>query len=120
VAFGYFESLFTLRDPTHLRHELIRIKSLSLLLDQVGQPEQLYGVFVDATADIFERTFAAIQNGERNEAFLVNAFNEEYKSNAVLTYFRVGLGNLSYRFLHTDSKSAFDQRMDEAQSSQLP
>ncbi|OKP08643.1 Ubiquitin thioesterase otubain-like [Penicillium subrubescens] len=89
VAFGYFETLFALRDPTRLQHELIRIKSLSLLLGQVGQPEQLYGVFVDATADIFERTFAAIQNGERNEAFLVNAFNEEYNSNAVLTYFRL-------------------------------
>jgi ubiquitin thioesterase protein OTUB1 len=117
VAFGYFETLFARRDPTHLQRELARIKSLSSLLDQVGQPEHLYEFFVEATADIFDRTFAAIQNGEQDEAFLVNAFNEEYNSNAVLAYFRVGLGNLSSRFLHADRKSAFDQRMDEAQSS---
>ncbi|KAJ5414865.1 Ovarian tumor otubain [Penicillium cosmopolitanum] len=89
VAFGYFETLFARRDPTHLQRELARIKSLSLLLDQVGQPEHLYEFFVEATADIFDRTFAAIQNGEQDEAFLVNAFNEEYNSNAVLSYFRL-------------------------------
>ncbi|CAI7617563.1 unnamed protein product [Penicillium pancosmium] len=89
VAFGYFETLFARRDPTHLQRELARIKSLSLLLDQVGQPEHLYKFFVEATADIFDRTFAAIQNGEQDEAFLVNAFNEEYNSNAVLAYFRL-------------------------------
>ncbi|KAJ5655042.1 Ovarian tumorotubain [Penicillium lividum] len=92
VAFGYFETLFALRDPTRLQRELVRIKSLSLLLDQVGQPENLYASFVDATVGIFEQTLAAIQNGEQDETFLVNAFNEEYNSNAVLTHFRLLTG----------------------------
>lgn len=93
VAFGYFETLFALRDPLRLQRELTRIKSLSTLLDQVGQQEHLYEIFVDATEEIFAQTSAAIQNGEQDETFLVNAFNEEYSSNAIITHFRVSLPN---------------------------
>lgn len=93
VAFGYFETLFALRDPLRLQRELARIKSLSTLLDQVGQQEHLYEIFVDATEEIFAQTSAAIQNGEQDETFLVNAFNEEYNSNAIITHFRVSLPN---------------------------
>ena len=89
MAFGYFETLFSLRDPVRVRQELARIKSLNALLNQVGQQEELYEIFVDATEEIFEQTSAAIQSGEQDETFLVNAFNEEYNSNAVITHFRV-------------------------------
>lgn len=89
VAFGYFETLFALRDPLRLQRELARIKSLNSLLDQVGQQEHLYEIFVDATEDIFHQTSAAIQNGAQDETFLVDAFNEEYSSSAVITHFRV-------------------------------
>ncbi|KAJ5885158.1 Ovarian tumor otubain [Penicillium taxi] len=89
VAFGYFETLFTLRDYIRVQQELARIKSLSTLLDQVGQSEHLYEIFVDATEEIFAQTLAAIQNGEQDETFLVNAFNDEYSSNAVITHFRL-------------------------------
>lgn len=89
VAFGYFETLFALRDPLRVQRELARIKSLNTLLDQVGHQEHLYEIFVDATEELFAQTSAAIQNGDRDETFLVNAFNEEYSSNAVITHFRV-------------------------------
>lgn len=89
MAFGYFETLFALRDTLRVQQELDRIKSLNTLLDQVGQQEHLYEIFVDATIEIFEQISAAIQNGEQDEAFLVNAFNEEYNSNAIITHFRV-------------------------------
>lgn len=72
-----------------MQKELDRIKSLNALLDEVGQEEHLYEIFVDATIEIFERISAAIQNGEQDEAFLLNAFNEEYNSNAIITHFRV-------------------------------
>lgn len=58
-------------------------------MDQVGQEEHLYEIFVDATEDVFAQISAAIQNGTPDESFLVDAFNEEYSSNSVITHFRV-------------------------------
>lgn len=89
MAFGYFETLFNLRDFDRVGRELARIKSLNALLNQVGQQEELYEIFVDATVDIFEQLMRAIQNGNQDETFLVEAFNEEYSSTAVITHFRV-------------------------------
>lgn len=67
----------------------MRIKSLNTLLDQVGQQEHLYEIFVDATEEIFTQILEAIQNGVHDESFLVNAFNDEYNSSAIITHFRV-------------------------------
>lgn len=89
VAFGYFETIFNIRDPIRLQQELIRFKTLNSYLDQVGHQEHLYEIFSDAAEEIFAQTAQAIQNGDRDESFLVNAFNEEYSSNAVITHFRV-------------------------------
>ena len=94
MAFGYLETLFTLRDPLRLQRELARIKSLNSLLDQVGQQEHLYEIFVDATEEIFLQISAAIQSGEQDETFLVNAFNNEYNSNAIITHFRVSFQDM--------------------------
>lgn len=46
-------------------------------------------MFIDATEEIFAQTRQAIQNGDQDESFLVNAFNNEYQSNSVLMHFRV-------------------------------
>lgn len=66
-----------------------RIKSLNTLLDQVGLPEYIYEPFVDEAEDVFKKTIAAIQNGDQDETFLVNAFNEEFTSSGIITHFRV-------------------------------
>ncbi|KAE8374399.1 peptidase C65 Otubain-domain-containing protein [Aspergillus bertholletiae] len=71
VAFGYFENLFNLRDTLPVHRELLRIKSLNLLLDQVGHDEHLYEIFVDATEQIFSQILDAIQNGVRDDSFLL-------------------------------------------------
>lgn len=91
VAFGYFESLFNLRDTLQVHRELLRIKSLSSLLDQVGQQEHLYEIFVEATEQVFTQVSEAIQNGVHDESFLVEAFNIDYNSSAVITHFRVSI-----------------------------
>lgn len=72
-----------------VQNELVRIKSLSSLLDQVGHEEYLYEIFVDATEQVFTEVIQAIQDGVRDDSFLVNLFNVEYSSNAILTHFRV-------------------------------
>lgn len=89
VAFGYFENLFNLRDALRVHRELTRIKSLNLLLNQVGHEEHLYEIFVDATEIIFSQILDAIQSGVRDDLFLVDAFNNEYNSNGIITHFRL-------------------------------
>jgi ubiquitin thioesterase protein OTUB1 len=89
VAFGYFESLFNLHNLIHAQSELVRIKGLNSLLDQVGHQEHLYEIFVDATESVFEQVCEAIQAGVRDDSFLKDLFNEEFNSSAVITHFRV-------------------------------
>ncbi|KAK1144895.1 hypothetical protein N8T08_004908 [Aspergillus melleus] len=89
VAFGYFENLFNLRNTLQVQRELLRIKSLNVLLDQVGQQEHLYEIFVDETEQVFSQITEAIQNGIRDDSFLVDAFNSEYNSSAIITHFRL-------------------------------
>ncbi|KAJ5119905.1 hypothetical protein N7448_010574 [Penicillium atrosanguineum] len=55
----------------------------------VGLDPTLYEIFVDATEDAFAQTLAAIQNGEQDETYLVNAFNDEFNSNSIITHFRL-------------------------------
>ena len=89
VTFGYFETLYALRDPMRVQREMNRVESLNTLLVQVGLDPTLYEIFVDATEDAFAQTLAAIQNGEQDETYLVNAFNDEFNSNSIITHFRV-------------------------------
>ncbi|KAI9370733.1 peptidase C65 Otubain-domain-containing protein [Aspergillus egyptiacus] len=89
VAFGFFEILFNLRDAQRVQSELVRIKSLNTLLDQVGQEEYLYDGFVEATTEVFAKILAAIEQGVRDDSFLVDLFNDEYGSNAIITHFRL-------------------------------
>lgn len=90
MVFGYFENLLQLRDTSKVAKELDRIKSFNRLLDAVGQDETLYEIFVDATEDLFVQVSHAIENGNQDETFLLDAFNSEYNSNAIITHFRVG------------------------------
>ncbi|KAL4863772.1 hypothetical protein BDV12DRAFT_22034 [Aspergillus spectabilis] len=89
VAFGYFENIFNLRDPSHAHRELHRIKSLNTLLDQVGQQDYMYEMFVDETEKVFESVLNAINQGERHDSFLVAIFDDDYRSNSIITHFRL-------------------------------
>lgn len=89
MAFGYFETLFALRDTLRIETEIRRMKSLTTLLERVGLSDSIYEIFVDATEEVLNRTHAAIQNGAQDESFLVDAFNEGYCSDAIITHFRV-------------------------------
>ncbi|KAJ5192458.1 Ovarian tumor otubain [Penicillium cf. viridicatum] len=89
VAFGYFETLFALRDTLRIEAEIRRMKSLTTLLERIGLSDSIYEIFVDATEDVLNRTQTAIQNGAQDESFLVEAFNEGYCSDAIITHFRI-------------------------------
>ncbi|KAF3482363.1 uncharacterized protein GIQ15_05122 [Arthroderma uncinatum] len=89
VAFGYFENLFALRDQSKVAQELSRIKSFNKLFDAVGQQEHLYEIFVDATEELLNSVSEEIGNNNQDGIFILNAFNDEYNSNAIITHFRL-------------------------------
>ncbi|KAJ5124209.1 Ovarian tumor otubain [Penicillium bovifimosum] len=89
VAFGYFETLFALRDTIRIEAEIQRMKSLTALLEQVGLSDSIYEIFVDTTEDVLNQTHAAILGGAQDESFLVETFNEGYTSEAIITHFRL-------------------------------
>ncbi|CAG7918301.1 unnamed protein product [Penicillium olsonii] len=90
IALDYANADPTLAAKTNT--ESSRIKSLNTLLDQIGLADHIYEIFVDATEDILKRIIDAIQSGVQDESFLVEAFNEGYSSDAVITHFRLLTG----------------------------
>ncbi|KAL5333055.1 peptidase C65 Otubain-domain-containing protein [Aspergillus crustosus] len=118
VAFGYFENLFNLRDPTHAHRELLRIKSLSTLLDQVGVQDTMYEMFVDMTEEVFESVMDAINRGERHDSFLVEVFDDEYKSNSIITHFRL-LTSAWMKLNHQRYQAFLSMPLDQYCSTQI-
>ncbi|KAK2834864.1 hypothetical protein FQN49_006838 [Arthroderma sp. PD_2] len=105
VAFGYFENLFALRDQEKVSQELSRIKSFNELFDAVGQQEHLYEIFVDATEELLNSIAEQIGNNNEDGIFILNAFNDEYNSNAIITHFR--LMTSAWMRLHPERYEAF-------------
>lgn len=79
-----------------IQRELSRIKSLNALLNRVGQQEHLYEIFVDATEQVFSEVLDAVNRGIRDDSFLVEFFNNEYQSSAVITHLRVSVARDTY------------------------
>lgn len=78
-----------LRNDSLVERELARIKSLGQILSQVCQEELLYEEFVEATVGVFSQVLQAIQSGAQNDSFLLDAFNDQYNSESIITHFRV-------------------------------
>jgi ubiquitin thioesterase protein OTUB1 len=59
----------------------------------VGQSEHLYEIFVDATeallTNLISEIHKGIQSNSFDDSFLLEAFNNEYESSAIITHFRV-------------------------------
>ncbi|EGC47908.1 ubiquitin thiolesterase [Histoplasma capsulatum var. duboisii H88] len=89
VAFGYFETLFNLRDTTKVTQELARLKSFNKLLNSAGCQEHLYEMFVDATEELLNQISQEIGKGSFDDTFLFNAFNDEYNSSSLIMHFRL-------------------------------
>lgn len=89
IAYGYFETLFHLKDTSKIAEEINRLKGLNSLLDAAGNQEFLYDMFVESTTDLLEVTSEAILQGKSDETFLVDAFNTDSISNSVITHFKV-------------------------------
>ncbi|WEW57561.1 ubiquitin thioesterase [Emydomyces testavorans] len=105
VAFGYFENLLHLRDINKVAQESARIKSFNSLMNSVGHQEDLYEMFVDASLDLLEEISKAIEEGNSDDTFLLNAFNVEYNSTSIIQHFR--LMTSAWMRLNRDRYQAF-------------
>lgn len=119
VAFGYFETMFALRDPMRIQREITRFKSLKTLLKQVGYSEHLFEIFTHATEDLFTKIINAIQSSVGDESFLVDAFNNNFTSSAVIKHFRV-CGALFLVLMEANYCPAFDHVLDETKPPPIP
>lgn len=109
IAFGYYETLLRLGDKDRILLEETRLRSLNNLLNNVGYPGHVYEDFVDESLlllrDVADQVPATDQG-----ASLLEKFNDENVSNAIITHFKVSgnplktevlsCGTLGYVFTH--------------------
>ena len=86
--FGYFESLMSAGLPK-IASEKLRIQSFNDTLVAVGYDFATVEFFIDETLDLFDSLRDGIQSGQASETFLLDVFNQEDRSNAILFHFRV-------------------------------
>lgn len=87
IAFGFFEQLLKLGDVNRIGMEHARVASLNGLLSMAGIASYIYEDFTEVTFDLFKIMAA----GKVDVAALVNYFNDESCSNAIVMHFRVNI-----------------------------
>ncbi|KAI5812885.1 peptidase C65 Otubain-domain-containing protein [Pyronema omphalodes] len=85
IAFGYFEQLLKLGDVNRIGMEHARVASLNGLLSMAGIASYIYEDFTDVTFELFKIMAA----GKVDLTALVNYFNDESFSNAIVMHFRL-------------------------------
>lgn len=88
VAFGYFETLAKLNDVNKFSEEEARLRSLSNVLNAAGYEPYLYEDFAEETFELLRNVRSAMQAGNVETA-LLDAFNNEYLQNNIITHLRV-------------------------------
>ncbi|KAL8743374.1 MAG: hypothetical protein Q9190_004254 [Brigantiaea leucoxantha] len=88
LAFGYFEALLRLGDSSKIAREVVRLKSLNNLLNTTGLDPDLYIDFVEVTLELLEQTATSFPCQDDGAA-LLNSFNDEGLTGAIITHFRL-------------------------------
>lgn len=99
-----------------------RLQGFNALIDSIGYEEYLYIEFVQQTLDLLEEIALNLSSQGIRET-LLERFNDDAVSNAIITHFRVRLiSNAEYRKnVHCQliNPPAYHQWMDEVQSTSL-
>jgi ubiquitin thioesterase protein OTUB1 len=88
VIFGYFENLLP-QDLSKVVSEKARLQGFNDTLVALGYDFSMVELFVDETMDLFDSLYKAIESGNRNNRFLLEAFNDDSRSNSIVYHFRV-------------------------------
>ena len=92
LVFGYFELALRSGNVDFIQGEMARIKSLCRVMVAVGMAEYLYEDFVDETMQLFNTiSQKPAVDSPYDDSPLLEAFNADDKSNAIITHFKVFL-----------------------------
>lgn len=88
LAFGYFETLLRSGNRGRILEEQTRLKSLNNLLNRVGFDKDVYEDFFDETFNLLGE-LASLTPAPVAASTLLERFNDDAVSSAIITHFRV-------------------------------
>ena len=88
VVFGYFEILSKSRDLGLITQELVRLQSFEQTMRAVGIDYDIIIDMFDYTWELFDALKAAAEQGDKNEAVLLESLNDENKSDSIVYHFK--------------------------------
>ncbi|KIX04933.1 uncharacterized protein Z518_05804 [Rhinocladiella mackenziei CBS 650.93] len=105
AVFGYFEILLKSGDLGLIAQELVRLQSFEQTMRAVGIDYDIIIDMFDYTWELFDAIKSAIERGDKNEAVLLEALNDENKSNSIVYHFKMMTS--SFMQLQSDRYEAF-------------
>ena len=88
VVFGYFENMLS-QELDKVAAEKERIQNFSNAFVAVGYELPMVELFVEETIALFDSVHEAIRSGNRSDLLLLEAFNDENRSNTIVFHFKV-------------------------------
>ena len=88
LAYGYFELLIRLGDPSRVLAEKARLLSMNNLLNSVDYYPDMYDEFVEETLKLLDQTAASLPCHDDGAA-LLETFNDEGLAGPIIYHFRV-------------------------------
>ena len=88
LAFGFLEALLHAKDRAVIDGERARLESLNRMLDDAGHSRDLYEDFTQTTFDLLDAVAERLPCRDDGQD-LLERFNEDGVSSAIITHFRV-------------------------------
>ncbi|KIV88973.1 hypothetical protein, variant [Exophiala mesophila] len=89
VVFAYFEILLKSGDVGLINQEKVRLQSFEQTMRAVGIDYDIIVDMFDYTWEFFDEILKAIQQGQQDEAVLLQALNDENQSNSIIYHFKI-------------------------------
>lgn len=70
--------------------ELVRLQSFEKIIRAVGIDYDIIVDMFDSTWELFGAIKAAVERGDKNEAVLMEAMNDDSQSDSIVYHFKVG------------------------------
>lgn len=88
TVFRYFELLLENGDAEFIQHERIRLESFKDTMLMVGLDYDILQDMFDPTWELFQAIQQAVQSGVRDAAVVLNAMNDQTKSDFIVYHFK--------------------------------
>jgi ubiquitin thioesterase protein OTUB1 len=88
TVFAYFEILLKSGDLGLLVQEDTRIRSYEVMMRSIGMDYDLLVDMFDSTFELLQSIRKSFENGSKDEAVIMSAFNDEIVSNSIVYHFK--------------------------------